>query len=99
MNKYLRQLQKDNIINNELFCRIRSTCSYGQPKTHKHDYLLRPIISSKGSYIYELSKYLANLLKNNRLTEPNLFINDSFDFVRRIKNINVIKITLYVASM
>jgi hypothetical protein len=63
MNKYFGQLQKDNIINNELFCRIRSTCSYGQPKTHKHVYPLRTIISSKGSYIYERSKYLVNLLK------------------------------------
>jgi hypothetical protein len=27
MNRYLRQLQKDNVINKELFYKIRSTCS------------------------------------------------------------------------
>ncbi|CAM4846457.1 unnamed protein product, partial [Rotaria magnacalcarata] len=71
MNKYLRELYKENTITKELFYSIRSTCSsiacmYGQPKIHKNGYPLRPIISSIGSYNYELSKYLAGLIKANR---------------------------------
>ncbi|CAF1073952.1 unnamed protein product [Rotaria magnacalcarata] len=93
MNNYLRQLHKENIITKQLFRQLSSNCSslscmYGQPKMHKQGYPLRPIISPIGSYNYELSKYLANLLKNNRTTKPNSSIRDPFDLVRKIKNIN-----------
>ena len=93
MNTYLRQLLNKNVITKELFHQIRSTCSssscmYGQPKIHKQGYALRPIISSIGSYNYELSKYLANILKNSRPTKPNSYIRDSFDLVTKIKNMN-----------
>ena len=41
------------------------TTAYGKPKTHKHNYLPRSIISSVGLYNHELSKYLAELVKSN----------------------------------
>ena len=90
MNKYLRPLYNNNIITKELFYNIRSTCSsaacmYGQPKIHKDGYPLRPIISAIGSYNYELSKYLANLIKNNIKEKPTPYIKDSFDLVKCIK--------------
>ncbi|CAM4849385.1 unnamed protein product [Rotaria magnacalcarata] len=92
MNKYLRELYKENTITKELFYSIRSTCSsiacmYGQPKIHKNGYPLRPIISSIGSYNYELSKYLAGLIKANRVNKSFSYIKDSFDLVKQIKEI------------
>ncbi|CAF4373928.1 unnamed protein product, partial [Rotaria socialis] len=92
MNKYLRELYKENTITKELFYSIRSTCSsiacmYGQPKIHKNGYPLRPIISSIGSYNYELSKYLAGLIKANRENKSFSYIKDSFDLVKQIREI------------
>ncbi|CAF4969727.1 unnamed protein product, partial [Rotaria sp. Silwood1] len=77
----------------QLYWRIRSTSSslatmYVQLKIHKHNYPLRPIISSIGSYNHELSKYLAQLIKTNRPSLSNSCIRDSFDFVTKICNIN-----------
>ena len=61
---------------------------YGQPKIHKNNYLLRPIISSIGSYNHELSKYLAELIRNNRTSLSFSYNRDLFEFVRKICGIN-----------
>ena len=92
MNKYLRLLYSNNIITKQLFYNIRSICSsaacaYGQSKIHKDGYPLRPIISAIGSYDYELSEYIANLIKNNIKEKPISYIKNSFDLVKRIKEI------------
>ncbi|CAF3418116.1 unnamed protein product [Rotaria sp. Silwood2] len=93
MNSHILKLLKDKVIDKQLYWRIHSTASslatmYGQPKVHKLDYPLRPIISSIGSYNHELSKYLAELIKNNRTTPSSSYIRDSFDFVKKICAIN-----------
>ena len=93
MNKYILKLFNDKIIGTQLYWRIHSTSSslatmYGQPKIHKNNYPLGPIISSIGSYNHELSKYLAELIKSNRTSLSFSYIRDSFEFVRKICPIN-----------
>ena len=93
MNKYILKLFNDKIIDKQLYWGIHSTSSslatmYGQPKIHKNNYSLRPIISSIGSHNHELSKYLAELVKNSRISLSFSYIRDSFQFVRKICEIN-----------
>ena len=103
LNQYILKLSKEKIIDKKLYWRLHSTSStlatmYGQPKVHKNNYPLRPIISSIGSYNYELAKYLAELIKNNLRNEKeksSSFVKDSFDFVKRITGLsNVSKHTM-----
>lgn len=81
---------KDGIIDNKLRYQLQSTCSslsifYGLPKVHKTDYRIRSIISTIGSFQYELSKYLARAI---RKASPlaNSYMKDPFEFVNKIKN-------------
>jgi hypothetical protein len=90
MNAYLRELYKDGKMEKKLFWRLRSTSAslsvmYGQPKVHKAGYPIRPIISSIGSYNYNLSKYLAGLINQHRTKRPASYIKDSFTFVDIIR--------------
>ncbi|CAF1077627.1 unnamed protein product [Didymodactylos carnosus] len=92
MNQYLRSLYLKNIIEQPLYYRLRSTSTslsvmYDQPKVHRNGYPLRPIISSVGSYNYELSRHLAQIIQRYR-TPPPSFVKDSFQLVERIKNID-----------
>ena len=86
MNTYLRELYNDELIDKKLFWRLHSTSAslsvmYGQPKIDKAGYPMRPIISSIGSYHYQVSKYLAELLYQHRTERPASYIKDSFTFV------------------
>ncbi|CAF3764573.1 unnamed protein product [Rotaria sp. Silwood1] len=92
MNEYIVKLHKDNVIDKETYWKIRSTSSsyatmYGQPKVHKTNYPLRPIISSIGSYNYNLSKYLYQIIKDNRPNQSSSFVKNSFEFVKKITGI------------
>ena len=89
LNKYISKLHKDKIITKEIYWKIHSTCSsyatmYGQPKIHKTNYPVRPIISSIGAYNHDLSKYLYQIIKNNRPSQSFSYIRDSFEFVKKI---------------
>jgi len=53
---------------------------------HKIEYPLRRIISTIGSYQYQLSKYLAKSIREDR-PQANSYRKDSFEFVKRIKEI------------
>ncbi|CAF4690057.1 unnamed protein product, partial [Rotaria sp. Silwood2] len=69
LNNYIFSLFKEGIIDKKLRRQLQSTCSsisvfYGLPKVHKNGYPLRPIISTIGSYQYQLSKYLAKAIRN-----------------------------------
>ncbi|CAF1498859.1 unnamed protein product, partial [Adineta ricciae] len=100
LNKYILLLFKDGVIDNKLRHRLKSTCSsvsvfYGLPKAHKAGYPIRPIISTIGSYQYELSKYLAKAIRNAR-PEAKSFVKDSFEFVQKIKEILLEKEKTYI---
>ena len=92
MNKYIRSLFNiNNIIDRKLFYRIQSISAnipvfYGFPKIHKAAYQLRPIVSSIGSYQYNLAKYLASMISDCSSTSP-LYVKDSFSFSNMIKNL------------
>ncbi|CAF1468155.1 unnamed protein product, partial [Didymodactylos carnosus] len=92
MNQYLRKLLRQDVIDKQLFYRLRLTCSsiavtYGQPKAHKINYPLRPIISNVGSYNYELSKYLTKVIEQHRPEKSFSFVKDTFDFVKRLRTV------------
>ncbi|CAF1377375.1 unnamed protein product [Rotaria sordida] len=91
LNKYILSLYNDNVIDTKLRHQLKSKCSsisvfYGLPKAHKTGYPLRPIISTIGSYQYQLSKYLAKAIRDARLQAPS-YVKDSFEFVKKIKEI------------
>ncbi|CAF3880073.1 unnamed protein product [Rotaria sp. Silwood1] len=70
-------------LNNKLRYKLQSTCSslsvfYGLPKAHKTGYPTRPIISTIGSYQYQLSKYLAKAIRDAR-PQAKSYIKDSFE--------------------
>ena len=53
---------------NKLFYYLKPTASpaprfYGQPKIHKPGVHIHPIVSYSGSPLYNLNKYIANILK------------------------------------
>ena len=67
---------------------------YGLPKTHKlkegntvQNLTVRPIISSIGTYNYEIAKYLTNKLSPYIPTE--FTVKDSFTFVKLVSEINM----------
>ena len=79
MNRIIRDLYNSQLIDKSLFWKLHSTSSslsvlYGQPKVHKVAYPLRPIISSIGSYNYNLSKYLTKVIQNHKTETPPSFI-------------------------
>ncbi|CAF5011502.1 unnamed protein product [Rotaria sp. Silwood1] len=100
LNKYILSLYNDNVIDSKLRHQLKSTCSsisvfYGLSKTHETGYPLRPIISTIGSYQYQLSKYLAKAIRDARSQAP-LYIKDSFEFVKKIKEIVLEKYKTYI---
>jgi hypothetical protein len=60
LNKDIFSLFKEGLIDQRLRFQLQSTCSslsvfYGLPKVHKTGFPIRPIISTIGSYQYQLS--------------------------------------------
>ena len=60
---------------------------YGLPKVHKENAPIRPIISSIGTFNYELASYLDKLIKPE-LNNSKVILKDSFDFVNKISKIS-----------
>ncbi|CAF1407788.1 unnamed protein product [Rotaria magnacalcarata] len=86
-----KQFEPLRLIDNKFRYQLQSTCSslsvfYGIPKAHKIGFPIRPTISDIGSYQYKLSKYLAKVIRDARL-QAESYIKDSFEFVKRIKEI------------
>ena len=62
---------------------------YGLPKTHKDGIPLRPIVSNKSSFMYKISKWLANLLSPFLGTFSPSHIKHSEDFICKFNNSNI----------
>ena len=62
---------------------------YGQPRIHKLDTPLRPIVSSCGSVTYGVAKELAKILKPLVGKSPHN-INSTQDFVEQVRNITLV---------
>ena len=61
---------------------------YGAPKIHKEGFPLRPIVSSIGSITYNAARALADIL-SPLMGKTDHHINNSKDFVRKIKDIQL----------
>ena len=66
--KQLKVLKDNKFIDNKLHYYLKPTDSpaprfYGQPKIHKPGVPIRPIVSYSGSRLYNLKKYIANVLQ------------------------------------
>ena len=57
---------------------------YGLPKVLKENLLIRPIISAIGTYIYNLAKWLDEIIKPF-VNESKYLLKDTFDFVNKVK--------------
>ena len=99
LKERLLRLKKKGCIDKNDLERIKPSGSragvlYGLPKVHKKDSPIRPIISSIGTYNYNLASFLDNLIKPT-LSISKYILKDSFDFVNRIskfdaKNIYIV---------
>ena len=61
---------------------------YGLPKIHKPNHPLRPIVSFCGTATYNLASFY-NTIIVNKIIRPTSRIKISFDFIEKIKNIQV----------
>jgi len=67
LSSTLLNLKKDNVLDEPTYRRLKPTQKqppriYGLPKIHKPTVPLRPIVSCIGSFAYNLSKHLAEIL-------------------------------------
>ena len=58
---------------------------YGLPKIHKKEALLRPIVASIGSVMYQSAKYLARVI-GPLVGHSEHHIINSVDFVKKVQN-------------
>ena len=84
--KQLKVLKDNELIDNKLYYYLKPTDSpaprfYGQSKIHKPGVPIRPIVSYSASPLYNLNKYIANILKtyvkhkNNNAKNSTVFSN------------------------
>ncbi|CAF4735127.1 unnamed protein product, partial [Rotaria sp. Silwood2] len=86
LNYKLNELKKNKKLSQDDYDFIKCTgsrCSvlFCNPKVHKKDMPLRPIISTTNSYNYKLAKYLTTLVENAR-SKPKSHVKDSFSFAK-----------------
>ena len=91
--KQLKVLKDNEFIDNKLYYYLKPTDSpasrfYGQPKIHKVGVPIRPIVSYSGSPLYNLNKYIANILKTYVKHENNNAKN-STTFSNYIRNVPI----------
>ena len=91
--KQLKALKDNEFIDNKLYYYLKPTDSpaprfYGQPKIHKPGVPIRPIVSYSGSPLYNLNKYIANILKAYVRDENNNAKN-STTFSNYIRNVPI----------
>ena len=91
INRFLRKLKSDGVINESLYSQLFTSGSkpgvlYGLPKVHKENCPLRPIMSAIGTFNYKLSKFLVPIL--SPITINQYTVKDSFSFAKEIGNLN-----------
>ena len=97
LQRFLRKLKKDNFFNDNDYSKIYPKGTnpariYGLPKMHKFKSSdifpkFRPIVSSIGTFNYNLSKFLCNLL--SPLTPNTHSSKDTFSFLSDLHNANL----------
>ena len=95
----LKVINENQIINNKLYYYLKPTDSsasrlYGQLKIQKPEVPIRPIVSHSGSPLYNLKKYIANILKaeNNNVKDvkdEDNNVKNSTTFSNYIRNVPI----------
>ena len=88
LNRILRNIKSnigDTIYNNIYASGSRPGKLYGLPKVHKDNNPLRPIISSIGTFNYNLAKFLVPLIAP--VTKNEYTVENSTDFVNQITSL------------
>ena len=84
LTKKLIELRDNNLIKQQEYFKLKPTGTqpprfYGLPKIHKVGTPTRPIVSYTGTPLYEISKYVTNILKPyGKLKEQNAHSSKSF---------------------
>ena len=97
LQRFLRKLKQKSFFNDNEYDKLYPSGSappriYGTPKMHKFSSSdsspkLRPIVSSIGTFNYNLARFLCDLCS---LLVPNDYAyKDTFTFVSQIKNVNL----------
>jgi len=103
----LKMWLKNNIIDELTYKKLKCTNGnlprcYGLPKIHKPGYPLRIIVSSLGSPLYEVAKFLNNVLGVS-VKRPASHTRDCWTFAKKIKGATIesdtILLSLDVASL
>ena len=99
LQRFLRKLKQKNFFNENEYDKLYPSGSapariYGTPKMHKFSPSdsfpkLRPIVSSIGTFNYNLARFLCDLL--SPLVPNDYSCKDTFSFVSQIKNANLSK--------
>ena len=97
LQRFLRKLKQKNFLNEIEYDKLYPSGSapariYGTPKMHKFSSSdsfpkLRPIVSSIGTFNYNLARFLRDLL--SPLVPNDYSWKDTFSFVSQIKNANL----------
>ena len=92
INRLLRQLKKDGVINDQIYSKLYCSGSkpgimYGSPKVHKANCPVRPIMSAIGTFNYNLAKFLVPTLAP--ITQNEFTVIDSFHFAKEISNLEL----------
>ena len=93
VNDKLLSLRKKEALSQTLYRQLRSSSGmcpilFGQPKIHKPDIPLRPIVSTRGSPTYSLAQHLALILKPLVGNSEHHVVN-STDFIEQIRDIAI----------
>ena len=84
VTKKLIELRDNNLIEQQEYFKLKPTGTqpprfYGLPKIHKDGIPMRPIVSYTGTPLYEISKYIANILRPyGKLKEQHTHSSKSF---------------------
>ena len=99
LQRFLRKLKQENLFNENEYDKLYPFGSapariYGTPKMHKFSSSdsfpkLRPIVSSIGTFNYNLASFLCDLL--SPLVPNDYSCKDTFSFFSQIKNANLPK--------
>ena len=99
LQSFLHKLKQKNFFNENEYDKLYPSgsalaCIYGTPQMHKFSPSdsfpkLRPIVSSVGTFNYNLARFLCDLL--SPLVSNDYSCKDAFSFVAQIKNANLSK--------
>ena len=90
--RLLRNLLKTKIIDKNTFDFLFSSGTspgilYGLPKIHKPSVPIRPILSTIGTFNYNLAKYFVKIVEP--ITYNKYTVKNSFDFANELKSIDL----------